>query len=105
MFFPYFELLLAAVHYNRNSDTRLKAVTREGREYFVRKGMTAVTYGDCHDMKCMRIKRKKKKGSRDMSFLFVFTGYTETLINVLVREYEEDQTSLKMFGVLFLLTA
>ena len=97
--FLLFRLLLAGLHYNENSDRR-QAVTKEGKpcysirfpkhkkgEYSVRKEKTAATYGNYYDVKCMHSEVQEK-------FL---AGYTETLINVLVREYEEDQTSLKFY--------
>ena len=95
---------MAAFHYNENSD-RLQAVTKEGKpcysirfpkhkkgEYSVRKEKTAATYGNYCDVKCMQSEVQEKKHT---PFFFFFAGYTETLLNVLVREYEEDQTSLK----------
>ena len=92
---------MAAFHYNENSE-RLQAVTKEGKpcysirfpkhkkgEYSVRKEKTAATYGNYCDVKCMQSEVQEKKHTH------FFAGYTETLLNVLVREYEEDQTSLK----------
>ena len=97
---------MAALHYNENSD-RLQAVTKEGKpcysirfpkhkkgEYSVRKEKTAATYGNHCDVKCMQSEVQKKKNIHPSFFL---AGYTETLLNVLVREYEEDQTSLKNY--------
>lgn len=96
---------MAALHYNENSD-RLQAVTKEGKprysirspknkkgEYSVRKEKTAVTYGNYYDVKCMQSDVQEKK--KHTPFFLFLAGYTETLLNVLVREYEEDQTSLK----------
>ncbi|XP_074610341.1 uncharacterized protein LOC141864464 [Acropora palmata] len=74
----YARLLLASLHYNENSD-RLQAITKDGTprysirfpkfkkgEYSVRKEKTSPTY-----------------------------GYTEALIEMLLREYEGDQRSQK----------
>ena len=94
---------MAALHYNENSD-RLQAVTKEGKpcysirfpkhkkgEYSVRKEKTAATCGNYYDVKCMQSKVQGKKNIHP----FFLAGYTKTLLNFLVREYEEDQTSLK----------
>ena len=93
---------MAALHYNENSD-RLQAVTKEGKpcysirfpkhkkgEYSVRKEKTVATCGNYYDVKCMQSKVQEKNIP-----LFFLAGNTKTLLNVLVREYEEDQTSLK----------
>ena len=101
--FLLFRLLLAALHYNEKSD-RLQAVTKEGKpcysirfpkhkkgEYSVRKEKTAATCGNYYDVKCMQSKVQGKKNIHP----FFLAGYTKTLLNFLVREYEEDQTSLK----------
>ena len=71
--FLLFRLLLAALHYNENSD-RLQAVTKEGKpcysirfpkhkkgEYSVRKEKTAATYGNYCDVKCMQSEVQEKK--------------------------------------------
>ena len=97
---------MAALHHNENSE-RLQAVTKEGKpcysirfpkhkkgEYSVRKEKTAATCGNYYDVKCMQseVQEEKKHPS------FFVAGYTKTLLNVLVREYEEDKTSLKILS-------
>ena len=94
---------MAAFHYNENSE-RLQAVTKEGKpcysirfpnhkkgEYSVRKEKIAATCGHYYDVKCMQSEVQEEKKTPS----FFWAGYTKTLLTVLVREYEEDQTSLK----------
>ncbi|KAM7440480.1 hypothetical protein ABFA07_010306 [Porites harrisoni] len=71
-------LLLAVLHYNENSE-RLQAVTKEGKP--------------CYSIRFPKHKKGEYSVRKDKTA--ATCGYTETLLNVLVREFEEDQTSLK----------
>ncbi|KAL9961215.1 hypothetical protein ACROYT_G030118 [Oculina patagonica] len=74
----YARLLLAALHYNENSD-RLQAVTVDGRP--------------CYSIRFPKFK-KGEYSVREVKTAATY-GYTEALIDVLIHDYEEDASSLK----------
>lgn len=104
-----YRLLLAALQYNENSD-RLQAVTKDGRPYYtirfpkfkkgdysVRKEKTCATYGIIFPFRVLLYIFKSNQRYKYWLLIayILFQGYTETLLDMLIREYEEDQTSLK----------